>query len=312
MNKNLRPLAAITADIHKAERANIFVTGRLLLEAKEQASHGKWLPYLKSIGWSDRNAQLHMSVARLAAKYETISYLNAAATAFFHLVWLSERYEDEEVMPLAIERLKQSVARGDSAGQQREAVTLTPQAMVSPKGTTELALKAASDAFNQNCFGDEARYNSMMDQGRAILEANPKTEEELKVITDKHPIIMPGGKIKQDDALKLTGRIIIEEAADEEDAAEDEETETLEDMSLVDAWDRASAAQRCEFYRARKVEILHTQHEVGDTPGESVVKAIADRAEARSKAVRESQLHEDDPSIPSDGSIPDFLRRVPA
>jgi hypothetical protein len=225
---NHRPLIEITADIHKAERANIFVTGKLLLEAKEQAGHGKWLPYLKSIGWTDRNAQLHMSVARLAAKYETIADLNAAPTALYNLAWFVGEAEepDEGLIQLAIKRLRDSVARGDSAEGQRNAILLTRMADLNP-GATELALRAASSAINQNCFGDAARYKSMEDQGKAILGANPQTEEELKAITDKHPILMPGGKTTVEEAIEYLGGPIVEDDDEDEDEDKDEEEAPL-------------------------------------------------------------------------------------
>jgi hypothetical protein len=223
----------------QAERANIFVIGKLLLEAKEQAGHGTWLRYLKSIGWSDRNAQLHMSVARLAAKYETVADLNAAPTALYQLAWLEEDQEkkvkdlaedksdddevarcvrgaielDTAVLPLAIERLRASVARGDNAEQQRQAVVLTSMAQLNP-GIGDVALEGASKAINHNCFGDTARYKSMEDQAQAILKANPKTKEELKAIIDKHPILMPGGKVKQDDLAIDDSGVIIDDGSD--------------------------------------------------------------------------------------------------
>lgn len=214
---NLRPLAAITDDINKAERQNVFTIGKLLREAKAHFPHGKWIPYLKSIEWNARTAQLYMSVAELADKYETVSYLGASSGALYELTGIAERDDAAELMSLAIERLQASIARGDSAKQQRDAVVLTPMAKINPPETTELALKAASDAINQNCFGDEVRYKSMMEQGRAIIQANPSTEDELKAITDKHPIMFDGGV---DELLDKMGVPIVD--ADDEDEADAE------------------------------------------------------------------------------------------
>src|SRR5262249_9974526 len=154
--RNHRPLVEITADIYRAERQNLFTIGKLLREAKEHFPHGKWLPYLKSIDYSPRNSQLYMSAFELADKYETVSHLGAATTAIYALVSLSDREKEDEregvIIPLAIERLQASVARGDSAKEQRAVVELSPMARLNP-GVTELALRAASDAINQNCFG---------------------------------------------------------------------------------------------------------------------------------------------------------------
>ena len=56
------------------------------------------------------------------------------------------------------------------------------------EGTTELALQAASDALNQNCFGIPERFKAMRAQFAAIIKANPKTEEELKAVVAENPI----------------------------------------------------------------------------------------------------------------------------
>jgi hypothetical protein len=113
--KNLRPLTEITADIFTAERQSRFTVGKLLREAKEHFPHGKWIPYLKSIDWSERTAQQYMAISELADKYATVAHLNAAPTALYHLIWLQEREDEaDKIMPLAIKRLQDSVARGES------------------------------------------------------------------------------------------------------------------------------------------------------------------------------------------------------
>jgi hypothetical protein len=129
------------------------------------------------------------------------------------------------LLPAAIERLKKSVARGDSAGQQWKAVSLTRMAIINPPETTELALDAASDAINQNCFGDNKRFKAMKTQAEAILKANPKTEEELKAVCDQHPIPLGSYANQADIPVDSKGRAIIDddEAEDEEEEADDED-----------------------------------------------------------------------------------------
>ena len=204
MTKNLRPLAAITADIYKSERQNVFTVGKLLREAKAHFPHGKWLSYLKSIDWSGRTAQLYMSVVELADKYETVADLGAAPTALYQLPSIAEKH-----LPLAIVRLGKSVQRKDTAVQQREAVALS---IYGDEDTTELALHAASDALNQNCFGIPERFKAMKAQFDAIIKANPKTEEELKAVIAENPIPLPA---EDKPLLDMT------EDADEEDMTDE-------------------------------------------------------------------------------------------
>ena len=116
------------------------------------------------------------------------------------------------------------------------------------------------------------------------------------------------------------------------------ENRRLEDEAtpLIPAWDKASSEQRIEFLKARRDEIIRAQHRVrkaysggstdqnhaadtsrdeiraaaservrgprGDLPPPSLVKTIADRAEATS---RTRALQDDDLDIPA------FLRRTP-
>jgi hypothetical protein len=186
--KNLRPLATITRQIHAEERASVFKIGKLLLEAKDQVKRGQWLPYLKQIGWEARTAQLYMAVASLAAKYETISHLDAAPTALFALTWVAEHNSD--AVTVAVERLEKSVARKDPASVQRRTVMLSSLASKNPM-LTEIALEGVHEAINQNCYGDPVRSEAMEAQARAIGGANPTTQEELEAVRAQHPIPDP-------------------------------------------------------------------------------------------------------------------------
>jgi hypothetical protein len=181
--KNHRPLAAITRQIQAEERSSVFKIGKLLIEAKDQLKHGDWLPYLKDIGWEARSAQLYMAVASLAAKYENISHLDAALTALFALTWV-----EEKALPLAIERLKKSVARKDSASLQRRMVELSSLAFENPK-LSEIALEGMHEAINRNCDGDPVLSEAMAALASAIKEANPTTTEELEAIRAR-PLIV--------------------------------------------------------------------------------------------------------------------------
>jgi Protein of unknown function (DUF3102) len=230
--KNLRPLPEITADIYKADRQNIFTIGKLLREAKAHFPHGKWLPYLRSIDWSQRTAQFYMAIAELADKYATVAHLNAASSALYQLTQIAP-----DTLPLAIERLKQSVERKDSAAEQRLAVDLSTQAkLLEDDGikVTELALQAASDAINQSCFGRPERMEAMQAQHNAIIKANPKTEEELKAVKAANPIPLFGYANQEDIPGDSKGRIVVD-STDDEDEVEEEEDEAEEETAPAPA-----------------------------------------------------------------------------
>jgi hypothetical protein len=87
------------------------------------------------------------------------------------------------------------------------------------KDITELALQAAHDAINQNCFGVPERFKAMEAQSAAIIKANPKTEEELKAVCDQHPI--PFGNYANQDDIPVDAKGVI--ITEEEDEADEEE-----------------------------------------------------------------------------------------
>jgi hypothetical protein len=76
-------------------------------------------------------------------------------------------------------------------------------------------------------------------------------------------------------------------------------------INLIAAWDRASPAERQEFLLARRVEIEQALGRFGHAqPSTAAVKAIADRAEARSEQAK--ACRRDDDGL----DIPDYLRRA--
>jgi hypothetical protein len=89
IEKPKRDIEVITGELQtalKREATDVIAIGDLLLEAKEQLKHGKWLPWLKSnFGSSDSTAQNYMNAARLAIKYPTVGNLKLKPTALYFL-----------------------------------------------------------------------------------------------------------------------------------------------------------------------------------------------------------------------------------
>lgn len=75
--------AAAIASIEKALEA-----GRLLVDAKEAAPHGTWLPFLQRAGVPERKAQRLMTLARSGLKSDTVSEMGGITAA---LKFLSRR-----------------------------------------------------------------------------------------------------------------------------------------------------------------------------------------------------------------------------
>lgn len=270
--KNRRPIASITADIHKTDRQYVFALGKLFTEAKAQLEHGEWLPYLKEIEWPPSTVRLYMDVYALAAKYPTVANLKAAPTALYQLTWLDEKHPD--AVPLAIERLKKSVARKDSAAKQKRVIVLSPDAKAYPD-LTEIALEGMSDAINMSCFGDEARSKSMAEQAQAIIKANPKTEEELSKICADHPILLPTGLSLDADDDEPPSIVPDEDVADDPEFIQAIQTilDRMPQAQIVKGLIAPDLLQAADFLKSLAQRLR------GDDP----VKLAADRAEARSR-----------------------------
>jgi len=87
--KAVRTLATLVVEIEKTLRndiGNIIKRGELLQEAKDQLEHGQWLPWLdENFDMDERTAQRAMSVAKFAAKYDSLSDLYLTKSALYEL-----------------------------------------------------------------------------------------------------------------------------------------------------------------------------------------------------------------------------------
>ena len=111
-----RNLATIVTKIRHTfhdDICNIIRRGELLQKAKDQIEHGGWLTWLEAnFNWDERMAQRAMSVAKFAAKYDTVSAVHLTKGVLYGLA--SGGFPDKAVKtvlreaastPIKIERL---------------------------------------------------------------------------------------------------------------------------------------------------------------------------------------------------------------
>ncbi len=103
--KNARSLARIEADLEaafKREARGPIEIGGLLLEAKEQLSHGQWLIWLNSnFPHSVSTCENYINAAKFAAKFPTVVNLKVSPTGFYALA-KSDNDGDAEVVKRAL------------------------------------------------------------------------------------------------------------------------------------------------------------------------------------------------------------------
>jgi hypothetical protein len=84
-----RELATIVAEIHetfRSDTASVVKRGELLIEAKQQVKHGKWLQWLDTHFHMDaRTAQRAMAAAKFAAEYDSAVVFNLSVDALYAL-----------------------------------------------------------------------------------------------------------------------------------------------------------------------------------------------------------------------------------
>jgi hypothetical protein len=84
-----RDLATIVTTIKRTFRddiCNIIRRGELFQQAKDQIEHGRWLMWVETnFNWDEQMAQRAMSVAKFAAKYDTVSALNLTKGVLYGL-----------------------------------------------------------------------------------------------------------------------------------------------------------------------------------------------------------------------------------
>jgi hypothetical protein len=93
-----RSLSAIENDLQTAMHASVrcvWEIGALLLEAKKEAEHGEWLPWLDAQGiYSASTAENYMNAARYVAKFPNFGNLRIKRTALYRLI---EREDDVQL-----------------------------------------------------------------------------------------------------------------------------------------------------------------------------------------------------------------------
>jgi hypothetical protein len=84
-----RDLATIVTKIKRTFRddiCNIIRRGEFLQQAKDQIEHGEWATWLETnFNWDEEMAQRAISVAKFAAKYDTVSALNLTKGVLYGL-----------------------------------------------------------------------------------------------------------------------------------------------------------------------------------------------------------------------------------
>ncbi|MCA0417343.1 MAG: DUF3102 domain-containing protein [Proteobacteria bacterium] len=79
--ERVRALQSSMIGARKAAARHAVAIGAALLEAKEAAGHGQWIPFLERTGFSERRAQRLMQIVRSGLKPDTVADLGIRRAA---------------------------------------------------------------------------------------------------------------------------------------------------------------------------------------------------------------------------------------
>jgi hypothetical protein len=233
----LTEIAAAEA-AHKAEHgAKYLQAGQLLLRAKgalkATKGHGRWIDYLRDFGLPERRAQNWMRLAKEAAKYETVSYL--------------ETMEIDIGLKATLKAIAKPLTRSPA-----------PATSTTPPTRSERKLRAASEAWHDlepperkefmERVGFEAKHTPCSAEHR-LAKAEEKIAE-MEAELDAAALVEPSHAETTEKAA-ITNRATAEPPNDAEDLIA-RQGRQLADLEA--AWERANFAVRQTFFRRINAE----------------------------------------------------------
>ena len=181
--EEVRTIEVITGEIRDAQRKGgeaILTIGRCLIEAKDQLSHGEWLPWLsEEVGYSERQAQRFMRLAQGYATNPTaLSDLGATKALALLALPAEEREQfvaEHNVVDMTSRQLQQAIKERD------EARAVAEQAQADAAAAEQARAKMADDMrlLNARLEGSrEDRDQAVRDREQAMQDAD-RLEKEL-------------------------------------------------------------------------------------------------------------------------------------
>lgn len=171
-----RSIETITAEIlvYKAQAGTaILEIGKRLIEAKEQLSHGEWLPWLEqSVEISISSAQKFMKIAKEYSNTESIPYLGVAKA----LALLEVPAEERETFAAEVD------AEHCSVRELRAAIRAREEAVNQAKGWQLKCEQAKADADAAREAAKKREEELSVSQGviRGLKEEKKQLKEEVK------------------------------------------------------------------------------------------------------------------------------------
>lgn len=120
--EEVRTIEVITGEIRDAQRKGgeaILTIGRCLIEAKDQLSHGEWLPWLsEQVGYAEKTAQNFMRLAREFSNPQALADLGATKALALLALPAEEREQfvaEHNVVDMTSRQLQQAIRERDEA-----------------------------------------------------------------------------------------------------------------------------------------------------------------------------------------------------
>ncbi len=151
----LRPIGTITAEIliYKSQAGSaILEIGKRLIEAKDQMEHGDWLPWLKTVDFSERAAQRFMKLAREYSNPTLVSDLGATKALILLALPEEEREtfaEETDAPHISADELRAAVQAKTEAENQAKGWELKYQQAQRRKEDADVELASLREALKK-------------------------------------------------------------------------------------------------------------------------------------------------------------------
>ena len=169
MKKNEPTLDDLAERFRKHYRRSIkayLEASETLLEARELADHGRWLPFLETINIRERTAQRMLRLARSGLKYDMVSDLGGIAAALDYLKLVDDVAEAERTI----------TSLNETIDELRERVAFNEE-LATRKDGAEIAVV---NSLREGSRSQKARINELLDRVQEVERENKGLRRRLR------------------------------------------------------------------------------------------------------------------------------------
>lgn len=290
-----RPIEVITAEIcfYKQQACASFIEiGRRLIEAKEQLSHGEWLPWLEEkVEFSAVMAQRFMRLAREYSNASPVTHLGASKALALLALPDSEREEfvaekhsvngeEKTVEEMSKRELEQAIRERDAANRRASEAEDELKEMERAVENSEGRIREYEEKL-ERAEEDAERAEVELRNLRAQLEdmREKVTEVAVETVIDQETVAAAEMAAKKETEEKL--RKEIEKAKKDKETAEKARSKAAQDLAALkmEQENAAKVAEREKKELSEQVQTLKKKLAIASSSETAIFKVHFEQAQ---------------------------------